>query len=80
MTTTYLLANVVMNLEELETVRKYQWLQSGVLGLISIAAFYFFGAELVATFVGLWILGAFIGSVVVVEGSYYFRRQWGLKT
>ena len=79
MTTTYLLANVVMNLEELETVRKYQWLQSGVLGLISIAAFYFFGAELVATFVGLWILGAFIGSVIVVEGSYYFRRQWVLK-
>lgn len=75
MTTTYLLANVVMNLEELEAIRRYQWLHSGVLGLFSLAAFYFFGAEIVATFAGLWILGAFIGSLVAIEGSYYFRRQ-----
>ncbi len=75
MTTTYLLANLILNLEELETIRRYEWLQTGVLGLVSLAAFYFFGAELVTTFAGLWILGAFIGSIAAIEGSYRFRRQ-----
>lgn len=76
MTTTYLLANFVLNLEEIETIRRYEWLQTGILGLISIAAFYFFGAELVATFTVLWILGAFVGAWAAIEGSYRLRRQW----
>lgn len=75
MTTTYVLANFVLNLEELETIRRYEWLQAGVLGLISIAAFYFFGAELVATFTVFWILGAFLGALATIEGSYRLRRQ-----
>lgn len=75
MTTTYLIANMILNLEELETIRRYEWLQTGVLGLVSLAAFYFFGAELIATFAGLWILGAFIGAFAAIEGSYRLRRQ-----
>ncbi|MBX7230953.1 MAG: hypothetical protein K1X29_02605 [Bdellovibrionales bacterium] len=76
MTTTYLISNVMLGLEELETIRRYGWLQTGVLGLVSLAAFYFFGADLVATFAGLWILGAFIGAFAAIEGSYRLRRQW----
>lgn len=75
MTTTYLLLNLILSLEELETFRRHEWLQTGVLGLVSLAAFYFFGAEIIATFAGLWILGAFIGALITIEGSYLIRRS-----
>lgn len=75
MTSTYLLANLVMNLEELESIRKYQWLQSATLGLVSLAAFYFFGAQLVVTFALLWFIGAIVGSLAAIEGSYRMRRR-----
>lgn len=78
MTTTYLIANTLLKLEELESIRLHKWLQSGVLCLISLAAFYFFGAEMVATFAALWIFGALIGAHTVIEGSYLFRRQAAL--
>jgi hypothetical protein len=71
-----LFSNLVLNFEELESVRRYEWLQLGVLSFASIGAFYFFGAELVGTFVGLWLLGALIGGFVSVEGSYFMRRQF----
>jgi hypothetical protein len=74
MATTYLLANVFLNLEELESIRRYEWLQTGIMGLISLAAFYFFGAELVGTFALLWIVGALIGGLLSIEGSYRIRR------
>lgn len=74
MTTTYVLANLLLSLEELEAVRRYEWLQTGIMGFVSLAAFYFFGAELIGTFVGLWIVGALIGGLLSIEGSYYVRR------
>lgn len=74
MASTYLLANLFLSLEELESIKRYEWLQTGIIGLISLAAFYFFGAELVGTFVGLWIVGAIIGGYLSIEGSYRFRR------
>ncbi len=75
MATTYLLANLFLNLEELESIKRYEWLQTGIIGLASLAAFYFFGAELVGTVTALWIVGAFIGGYVSIEGSYRFRRS-----
>lgn len=73
---TYILANLVVTLEELETIKKYEWLQTGTLSLLSVAGFYFFGAELVGTFVGLWLLGAFLGGYISVLGSYKLRQQF----
>lgn len=72
---TYILANLFLTLEELESIRRHEWLQLGVLSLASIVAFYFLGAELVGTFVGLWLVGAIIGGILSIEGSYRFRRQ-----
>ncbi|MGE4234692.1 MAG: hypothetical protein AB7F43_15390, partial [Bacteriovoracia bacterium] len=60
----------------LESIKRHQWLQTGVIGLTSLAAFYFFGAELVATFAGLWILGALLGGFFAIEGSYRIRRSF----
>lgn len=74
MATTYLLANLFLNLEELESIRRYEWLQTGIIGLVSLAAFYFFGAELVGTFAVLWMLGALFGGFLSIEGSYRLRR------
>lgn len=73
MTTSLWLANFFLTLEELEAIRRYQWLQLGVISLGSLAAFYFFGAEMVAAFVGLWIVGAFVGGFLAIETSYRLR-------
>lgn len=74
MATTYLLANLFLNLEELEAIKRYEWLQTGIIGIVSLAAFYFFGAELVGTFVALWIVGALVGGFLSIESSYRIRR------
>ncbi|MBK9324256.1 MAG: hypothetical protein IPM97_15135 [Bdellovibrionaceae bacterium] len=76
MATSFLLANFFLSLEELESIKRHQWLQTSVIGLTSLAAFYFFGAELVATFAGLWILGALLGGFFAIEGSYRLRRSF----
>lgn len=75
MMTTYIIANFWLTLEELESVRSHEWLQSSVIGLISLAAFHFFGADLVTTFALLWIAGALIGGFLTIEGSYQIRKS-----
>lgn len=75
MATTYLLSNFLLTLEEVEAVRRFEWLQTGVMGLASLAAFYFFGAELVAIFAVLWLIGSLLGGFLSIEGSYRFRRS-----
>ena len=72
---TYLLSNLILTLEEIESIRKYQGLQIGILSLGSLAAFYFFGGELVLSFTILWFLGALLGGFISIEGSYFLRRQ-----
>lgn len=74
--TTYLLANLVLTLEELETIRRHEWLQTGILSLVSIAGFHFLGAELVGVFVLLWLVGALVGGWASIEGSYRLRQQF----
>lgn len=72
---TYLLANLILNLEELEAIRKFQWLQVGILSIGSLAAFHFFGGEIVMSVALLWLVGAFIGGLISIEGSFRIRRQ-----
>ena len=72
---TYFLANLILNLEELEAIRKFEWLQVSILSLGSLAAFYFFGADIVMSFALLWLIGAFLGGLLFIEGSYSLRRQ-----
>ncbi len=76
MATTYLLSNFALNLEELESVKRYEWLQTSILALISLSSFYFFGGEIIGIFALLWIVGAAVGSHLTIEGSYRLRRSW----
>lgn len=76
MGSTYVFSNLFLTLEELESIRRHEWLQTGIFSLISLAAFYFFGAQLVATVTILWLLGAFLGGILSVESSYYLRKAW----
>lgn len=73
MASTYVLANLVLTLEELEAVRRHEWLQMGVISLVSLAGFYFFGAELILRFAALWIVGAALGGFISIEASYRLR-------
>lgn len=76
MASTYCFSNLFLTLEELEAIKRQIGLQSGVLGLVSLAAFYFFGAQLVVTVTLLWLLGVLIGGVLSVELSYRLRQAW----
>ena len=75
MTTTYLLANAFLSLEELEAIKRNELTQIAFISLVSLVAFHFFGAELVGVFVVLWLTGALIGGLISIEGSYRFRRS-----
>ncbi len=72
--TTYLLANLILSVEELNAIRKFKGLQVGLLSIGSLAAFYFFGGQMVLSFTLFWMLGAFLGGFATVEGSYQVRR------
>lgn len=78
MATTYILANFFLSLEEFESIRNFESLQFSILSLASVAAFYFFGAELVGSFVVLWLIGAYIGGYLSILGSLFLRRQFSI--
>lgn len=71
--TTYILAGAFLSLEEMESIRRVEKLQTAILVLISLAGFYFFGGQLVATFTFLWLIGATLGAWVSIESSYRFK-------
>ncbi len=72
--TTYILANLILSIEELNAVRKFKGLQVGILSLGSLAVFYFFGGQMVLSFTLLWMVGAVLGGLMTIEGSYQIRR------
>lgn len=74
MITTYLIASKILTLAEFETVRRYKWLQTSLLGTLSLSAFYFFGAELLLIFAILWLLGGLLGAALAIETTYQFRK------
>ncbi len=73
MSTTYILASALLSLEEIESIRRVEKLQTALLVLISLASFYFFGGQLVAIFTFLWLLGAALGSWLSIESTYRLK-------
>lgn len=74
MITTYLIAGQTLSLSELEAIRRHKWLQTSLLGILSLSAFYFFGAELLLVFALLWLFGGLLGSILALETTYHFRK------
>lgn len=75
MGSTYIFSNFFLTLEEFESVKRHKWLQTGVLGLVSLASFYFFGAHLVVAVTLLWLSGVLMGGLLSVELSCYLRQR-----
>jgi hypothetical protein len=71
---TYIVAALFLSLEEFEAVRRHEWLQTALIGLGSLAAFYFFGAKLVTAVALLWAAGALIGGLASIELTYRWQR------
>jgi len=69
-----LLAGFVLTIEETKALRKTEFLQTLVLGLISIGLFMAVGAEVALTFGGLWMLGGLIGGFAATEILWQIKR------
>lgn len=67
------LAGYFMTFEEVGVIKKNEFVQVFSLGVISLMLFALFGAELVLTFAGLWLLGALIGGFVATETVFRFK-------
>lgn len=66
-------AGYFMTVEEVRVIKKNEVLQILSLGLISLTLFALFGAELVLTFAGLWLLGAIIGGFIATETVFRLK-------
>lgn len=67
------LAGCFMTIEEVRVIKENEFLQIFSLSAISLILFALFGAELVLTFAGLWLLGALIGGFVVTETVFKLK-------
>jgi hypothetical protein len=67
-------AGYFLTTEEVRVLRRTEFLQSLCLSLFSLGVFAFFGAELVLTFAGLWLLGALIGGYAATEVVWRFKK------
>jgi len=68
-----LAAGYFLTIEEVQALKRTEFLQALSLGVMSLGIFAGVGAELVFTFAGLWLLGALIGGFLSIEGSLWLR-------
>lgn len=66
-------AGYFLTIEEIQAVKRAEFLQAFSLGVVSLGIFAIAGAELVLTFAGLWLLGALIGGFLSIEGSLWLK-------
>lgn len=66
-------AGYFLTIEEIQAVRRTEFLQALSLGIVSLGILAIAGAELVLTFAGLWLLGALIGGFLSIEGSLWLK-------
>lgn len=66
-------AGYFLSIEELKVLKKTEFPQALVLSTLSLGLLFIFGAELVFSFAGLWLLGALIGSFLATEAAWAVR-------
>lgn len=64
---TLLAAGYFLTVEEVRALRRTEFLQILSLGVVSLAIFAAFGAELALALAGLWLLGGLVGGFVATE-------------
>lgn len=69
-----LAAGYFLSSDEIRILRKTEFLQAFSLSIISLAIFFFFGAELALLFGGLWLFGALLGGCAATEILWQLKR------
>lgn len=67
-------AGYFLTIEEVNALRRTEFLQSLVLGLISLGIFVVFGTELVLSVALLWLTGSLIGGLFASEAVWRLKR------
>ncbi len=68
-------AGIFLSIEELNSLKNHKFIQILALGSLSLVTFAIFGAELVFTFSGFWLLGALIGGLFATEISWFLKKS-----
>lgn len=69
-----LTAGYFLTIEEVNALKRTEFLQTLVLGLISLGLFAAFGAQLAISLAGLWLLGGLIGGFLATETVWRLKR------
>lgn len=67
-------AGYFLSSDEVRVLRKTEFLQAFSLSVISLAAFFFFGAQLALLFGGLWLFGALVGGYAATEILWQLKK------
>lgn len=66
-------AGYFLTIEEIKVLKRTEFVQMLALAVISLGLFAIFGAEIVLTFAGLWLLGALIGGYLATEAAWRLK-------
>lgn len=69
-----LAAGYFLTLEEVRSLKRTEFLQNLSLGLVSLGLFTAFGAQLILSVAGLWLLGGLIGGFVATEAVWRMKK------
>lgn len=71
----FLCAGYFLSLEEVQALKRTEWVQISALAGVSLTVFALCGAELALTFAGLWLFGALLGGFIATETVWKLRVQ-----
>lgn len=67
-------AGYFLTVEEIRSLKRTEFLQNLSLGLISLGLFAAFGAEMILSIAGLWLLGGLLGGIFATEVLFRLKK------